>query len=332
MKPAELNRALGKKEIPGLLFLHGEDRFSMEAAATRILDLVVSPQDRDFNFNRYDAKETDPQTVLDSAMTLPVFAARRLVWVRGAHQYSAAQLETFLAYLKEPVAETVLLFSGEKIDGRRKFFQIFKKEGALVEFKKPFDNQIPQFVREQARVLGLTLTEEALAEFCRRGGSNLQELHGELVKLKAYLGEKTLVEEPEVRDIVSDTRADSIFDLANAVGRGNRGEAVRLLGRILEEGLAPLLILSMLVRHFRQLWITMELLEQGADRRELASKVGVNPYFIDGLIAQARQMKASQLRRAFDLFLETDLALKSSGAHPAARLEMLVLELAGTGR
>ena len=98
---------------------------------------------------------------------------------------------------------------------------------------------------EQARDAGRAFTEEGLALFCRRVGSNLQDVHGELVKLFAYLGERPLADVEDVTAIVSDSRVDSIFDLTNALGQGNPGEALRLLGRILEEGVAPLLVLAM---------------------------------------------------------------------------------------
>jgi hypothetical protein len=67
------------------------------------------------------------------------------------------------------------------------------------------------------------LTEDALALFCRRVGSNLQEVHGELTKLFAYLGERTLADAADVAAVVSDTRVDSIFDLTNALGGREKG-------------------------------------------------------------------------------------------------------------
>jgi len=331
MTYAELNRAIEGRNIPSLLFLYGEETFLVDRAVQRLRDVVVPPEARDFNYNLYRGKETSVAEVLDTARTLPVFSAQRLILIKEAHDLPAAALEAFLPYLIDPVPETVLVFVAEKIDGRKRFFQEFKKRGVLVEFKRFYDNQIPAFVREQSRSAGRSFTEDALALFCRRVGSSLQEVHGELSKLFAYLGERKLADVADVAAIVSDTRVDSIFDLTNALGTRDPGGALRLLGRLLDEGVVPLVILSMMVRHFRQLWKTRDLLDDGVPAKEIARRIGVNPYFVDGLVAQSRRFAPDRYRQVFALFLSADLALKSSGAHPAALLESLVLEVVGTG-
>ncbi len=331
MNSAELFRALDKKEVPNLLFLYGEEGFFIEKCWRAILDILLPPADRDFNFDQFSAREARAGEILDQARTFPIFAAHRLILVKDAHLFSAEELEAFLPYLREPVPETVLVLVADKIDGRRKFFQDFKKFGELVEFKKLYDNQIPGFIQEQARLARYSLTEEALALFCRRVGNDLQEIQGELTKLFSYMGERKLADVEDVRAIVSDTRIDSVFALNDALGGRRHGEAQRLLGRILDDGSPPLMVLTMVVRHFRQLWKCRESQEQGGGERDLPKLLGVAPFFIKGLLEQSRGFSSFRYRELFDFFLETDLALKSSGAHPHALLGALVTEITRNG-
>ncbi|AMV72014.1 DNA polymerase III subunit delta [Desulfuromonas carbonis] len=328
MTPAELHRALADHKVPPLLCLHGEEGFLVEQAWRQILAELVPADARDFNFQQFQGKEARAAAVLDAVQTLPVFAPRRLVLIKNAQDLPTAEQDGLLEYLRNPLPESVLLLVCDKIDARRKLFQAFKKVGALVEFKRLYDNQIPAFIRERLRISGKLMTEDALALFNRRVGNNLQEVVGELEKLFAYLGERDLADVADVAAVVSDSRVDSIFELTNALGNGESGEALRLLGRLLADGQAPLLVLNLIVRHFRQLWLTRELIDQGGKTSDVARRVGVNPYFVDGLIRQARRFSAGRFRRAFDLFLEADLALKSSGAHPAPLLERLILQIA----
>jgi len=327
MTYAELNRAIEGRNVPSLLFLYGEETFLLDRAVQGLRDFAVPVEARDFNYNVYHGKEIPVEVIPDTALTLPVFNAHRLVLVKEAQNLPAASLDAFLPYLADPAPETILVFTADKIDGRKKFFQDFKKRGVLVEFKRLYDNQIPAFVREQARAAGRSLTEDAMALFCRRVGNNLQEINGELTKLFAYIGERTLVDAADVAAVVSDTRVDSIFDLTNALGGRDKGEALRLLARLLDEGGVPLVLLTMMVRHFRQLWKIRELLDQQVGNKEIARRVGINPYFIDGLVTQAARFSPARYRQIFALFLDADLALKSSGAHPAAMLEKLVLDV-----
>ncbi|OGR33594.1 MAG: DNA polymerase III subunit delta [Desulfuromonadales bacterium GWD2_61_12] len=327
MNPAELTRAIDQGRIPPVLFLYGEETFTLERTLGRLCRTVVADEARDFNFDLFHGRECRAQAILDAARTFPVFAPRRLILIKDAHLLPAAEGDELLPYVKAPLAETVVVFVGDKIDQRKKFFLELKKHGELVEFKKLYDNQIPAFVQQMSKELGKSLTEDGLALFCRRVGNNLQEVHGELVKLAAYLGSEDLADASHVAAVVSDTRVESVFELTDALGHRDCDKALRILGRLLDDGTVPLVILTMMARHFRQLWKLRELLDQGTKRGDIPRLLGINPYFLDGLLAQARSFTPTQGRKIFELMLGVDLALKSSGAHGGVLLETLVLHI-----
>lgn len=329
MTPAELLKRIRSQSIPPLLLLYGAESYLINRSLHQILDAVVPAEVRDFNLQQFHARDARIETIVDTAMTLPVFAERRAVVVRDIDKFKADDFVALLAYVDNPVPETCFVLVAEKIDRRKKFFQTLQKKGEMVEFKALYDNQIPAFVKEQVNAAGFTLTEDAMVEFSRRSGTNLQGIVGELEKLFQYTGEQKVIDVEDVRAIVSDTKVDTVFDMTNALGQNRAGEAVRLLRRLLDDGVAGLMILSMLTRHFRQLWMCRELLDDGVGRADISRRIGVNPYFVDGIMAQARLFERSHFRQAFDRFLATDLALKSGGGQPGALLERLLLELTG---
>jgi len=327
MTPAELSKMVRSHKVPPLVYLYGAEQFFIDQAVAQVTATIPADA-RDFNLQITHGREIAIDTLLDGLRTFPVFAERRLLILRSADKLNAADLEVLLTYVENPVPESILLLVGEKIDKRKKFFQQFAKHGALVEYKRLYENQLPAFVRDYAAERNFRLTEDAMALFSRRCGATLQEVVGELEKLIQYVGAGGVIDVEDVRQIVSDTRADSIFDLTNAIGNRQIGEALRLLGRLLAEGVVPLVILSMLTRHFRQLWMTRELIDEGVARTDLSRRIGINPYFVDGLMAQARLFGRRQFKSAFERLLATDLALKSSGGNPAALLEQLLLDIA----
>lgn len=331
MTPGELQKRLREKSLPNLLLLYGEEPFFVDRTLREIIEQTVPAEARDFNLEIFHGKGCRVATVLDAARTLPVFSPRRLVIVRDLHALPADELDRFVDYLKDSVPETVLVCTAEKIDGRRKFYQVFKKSGELVEFKKLYENQIPAFVTAQARDAGYGFTEEGLALFCTRVGVSLQEIHGEIGKLRNYLGVRNVAEAADVMAVVSDSRVGSVFDLGDALGKGDCATALSLLHRLLADGVAPLLILNMITRHFRQLWKAHELLLQRVQEKEIARRIGINPYFLNALLAQARRIPGDAFRGVFEALLETDLALKSSGSSDAAVLEILVFRLTPEG-
>ncbi len=331
MSLRELHNMIQAGSLPGLILLYGQESYFIEEGLQAIRNAVVLPEDRDFNLTQFQGRDFQALDIIEQARTFPVFSARRLVIVKNVHDASAGQLEGLLSYLEDPVPETVLLLTAEKIDARRKFYQVLKKTGTVIEFKKIYENQLPSFVRELAKSFDVTLTEGALKLFCKRVGTNLAGVQGELEKLVGYLGERDLADEEDVAAIVSDTRIESIFDLTDALGQGDRSTALMLLDRLLAEGQAPLMVLAMMTRHFRQMWKIRELVAQKVPQSELPKRVGASPYFLKGLMQQANRFENRHYCHVFSQFLATDLALKSSGSEPRLHLEQLVLEIAAVG-
>jgi DNA polymerase-3 subunit delta len=108
--------------------------------------------------------------------------------------------------------------------------------------------------------------------------------------------------------------------------------ALNLLDRLLAEGQAPLMVLAMMTRHFRQMWKIKALGAQNVPQKDWPKKVGVSPYFLKSLTTQAKRFDDQGYRQVFNQFLATDLALKSSGGEPKMYLEQLVLEIAELGK
>ena len=332
MSLKELQNILQAGAVPGLILLYGQESYFVETGMLSVRDAVVAPADRDFNLTVFYGKEFVANDVLEQARTFPVFADRRLVVIKDIHEARVEQLDGLLDYVEDPVPETVLLLTAEKIDARRKIFQLIKKNGLSIEFKKVYENQLPSFVRDLAKSSNLTLTAGALKLFCKRVGTNLTEVRGEMEKLAGYLGERDLADEADVAAIVSDTRIENIFDLTDAMGQGDRSTALTLLDRLLAEGQAPLMVLAMMTRHFRQMWKISELISMNVPQSEFPRRVGASPYFLKGLIQQATRFDRRQYMHVFNRFLETDLALKSSGCEPRMQLEQLLLEIADMSR
>ncbi|PLX88309.1 MAG: DNA polymerase III subunit delta [Desulfuromonas sp.] len=327
MTPADLQKAIQQSNISPLLLIFGADGFLVERAVRQVKEAILTPGTEDFNFYQASGKELNVDDLLSVAQTLPVFAERRLVLIKDIQAVPAALLDQLQLYLKDPNPQTCLLLSGEKIDSRRKFFQEFKKKGDVVEFKPLSEKQLPSFVRERLAAEQFEMTGDALMLFCSRVSTNLQEVQAELIKLQTFMGEKRLIDVAEVQALTSGSRSENIFEVSNAVAMGDTAAALTLVKKLLEEGEAPLKMLSLLVRHFRQLWQLRELEVQRVSQQEMARRVRVPPFVVGRMLSQARRYSRVDFRRAFELFLETDLAIKSSGAEPEARLEGLLLSL-----
>ncbi|OQY20601.1 MAG: DNA polymerase III subunit delta [Desulfobacteraceae bacterium 4572_35.1] len=327
MTDYELRKAAKNNKLPPLICLYGEEAFLLEECLTCLLDETLDKSSRDFNLLVINGRDVDPASLMDTAKTFPVFVQKRMIIVKQAQDLLAHQLDNLISYISDPVPECCMIFCANKVDKRKKFYQQFKKNGVLVEFKSLYANKIPPFVCERARSANKQFSEDGLALFCRRVGNTLGEIVTELNKLFNYCGDNHFIDVPDVAAVVSDTRIDSVFDLTDAIGAKDLSRALILLERLQDDGEAPLKILAMITRHYRQLWKTSALLEQNVGKQQIASTVKINPYFLTEIIRQTKKISKLSYPQSFELFIKLDLALKSTGAQPRALLQKLAQDL-----
>ena len=328
MKPEEFARAMEKGDIGPLYYMYGDEPYLIEGGVKRLLERVVSPDFRDFNLNVFFGNECKGDEIFSAAQTLPMFSERRAVLVKKSHELSAATLEILTGYVQNPSPSTCLIFQGEKIDQRKKFFTEMKKTGELVEFKRPYENQLGLFIREEVKVYGKRIEPAAAELLAYMVGNNLQELASQIEKVATYCGGRESIGVDAVKEIVSDTKVDTVFELADAIGEKNLGKALRTLYTILRDGEAPLLVLAMLSRHFRQLWRVRELLDRSTPASEIGKAAGINPYFLKKVVEQARNYRIHEFKEIFERLFELDLALKTGGK-AAPLMERFTMEVCG---
>lgn len=325
MKPEEFDRCVDKGDLGPLYLLYGDEPYLVERAAKKLLERAVDPGFRDFNLNVFYGNECKGEEIFGAAQTLPMFAERRVVLVKKGGELPAAAQELLLPYLQDPSPTTCLVLQADKVDGRKKFFLELKKKGEAVEFKRPYENQLGPFVREEIRSAGKRIVPEAAELLAYLVGNNLQELVSQIEKLALFCGSKEVIGVDDVKAIVSDTKVESVFEFTDALGARDLDRAVGLLYTLLKDGEVPLRILGAVARHFRQLWQVRALLEKRVPSGDIAKAAQINPYFLKKVTDQARNYDVRELKRIFERMLELDVAFKSGG-NEKALFERFVLE------
>lgn len=314
-------------EPPPLILLYGAEAYLLQQAQQRIRTAIFGTTRDDFNDHQFHGKGARAEDIIDAASTYPVFASRKLVTVKDFHLLAAAEQDKFSAYLERPLEQTCLLLIAEKIDSRRKVFQQFKKKGVVLKFDPLADREIPDFVRREIRQRGISIGREALDLLCSLVSNSLQEIEGEVDKLVLYIGERHEIGVDDVEAIVSRGRSESIFALGEAIARADLIRALTLVRRFAAASEPPLLVLNLITGHYRLLWKIRALDSQRCAAADIARQVGRPPFVVQRLLEQARRFSRRHFMAAYELFIDTDLAMKSSGGDAGALLELMVIRL-----
>ncbi|GFE61265.1 DNA polymerase III subunit delta [Geobacter sp. AOG2] len=325
MTAQEFETAIGKGTIPPLCYLYGEETFLVERSVRQLLERAIDPSLKDFNFNVFYGNETKGVEILDAAQTLPMFAERRAVLVKRADALKADVLDSLLPYVRNPAATTCLVFTGAKVDQRKKFFQELKKLGCLVEFKRLYDNKLSGFIQSEAVAHGKAIDPAGAGLLSQLIGNNLQELASQIEKLAVYCAARPRITVEDVRTIASSSKAFTAFELARFAGMRDLQNALKSLGALFRNGEDAPLMIGALTRHFRQLWRIRELLDRKVPQADIGRELNIHTFFLGELVQQAKNFSRGELGKLFEELYRCDVASKTGGGQPATLMQGLVV-------
>jgi DNA polymerase-3 subunit delta len=114
----------------------------------------------------------------------------------------------------------------------------------------------------------------------------------------------------DVDELIADTRERTVFELTDAIGAADRVRALAAVASLCDQRESAVGVVVMLARHVRQLALTYTLRETNVPRSSWAPMLGVPPFVVDKLIAQARSYAPAALSVATRRLANADRALK----------------------
>jgi len=326
----DILKLLEKGNLSPCYLFYGPEEFRRERVLSRIREEFLPESTRDFNLEICYGGEADPYDIMNRASSSPFMVSRRLIIVRRTEEFKAEQLEKFLPYLEEPVISTCLIFVSSRPDFKKRFYKKMRSSGWAVNFAALQPYQIGPWIRKTAKELGMNISRQACLYLQQIVGDRLDDIYSELFKLRLRYREGDVGEE-EVRELAIHSRLYSIFELVNAISVKDRGESLSVLSRFLEEEdkrSGPLQIIGMINRQLGLLWRTKAMKEKGINSKQMASKLGVQPFAAGKLVKQSTHWSVNDLEYGISQLHRADRLLKS-GSRPRPVLECLVLSLCG---
>lgn len=316
-----------------LAIFHGENRLEQQEA---IAAWLAELQAEDFGGMNKTVLEAPLEfnQLRAACDALPFLGSHRLVLVHKAlSEENDAWAKTVADYLPALPPSTHLLFiEPRKISLSHPVLKVAKQLGAkIVSSELPKPKETVGWVWQRAQKLGLRIEGEAVKLLAANLGNQVQLVDQELRKLQLYRGGQGTITVEDVRIMMPyAAQADVIFQMVDAIGQRKPQEAVSLLHRLIDAGTKPeeyLGIFGMIVRQFRILIQTRWLAEQGLSAQAITQRLDLHSYVGEKAFAQAQQFSMEQLRRAYHLLHETDLALKSGQLPYLTGLELLITQL-----
>ncbi|MFE2427172.1 DNA polymerase III subunit delta [Streptomyces sp. NPDC059373] len=307
----------------------GQEDLLLDRAVQQVV-AAARAADADTDVRDLAPEALQPGTLAE--LTSPsLFAERKVVVVRNAHDLSAETVKDVKAYLDAPVEEITLVLlhaGGAKgkglLDAARK---AGAREVACPKMTKPADRLA--FVRGEFRALGRSATPEACQALVDSIGSDLRELASACAQLAADV--EGTVDVAVVARYYTGRAEATGFEVADLAVTGRAAEALERLRWALAVGQPLPGITFALASGVRSIG-KLASAPRGARPGDLARELGMPPWKIDRVRQQMRGWTGDGVSAALRAVAEADAAVKGGGADPAYALEKAVVAIARAAR
>ena len=272
-KGSEVDNWLSRPD-PGMavVLLYGPDRGLVAERARAFAAATGLSLDDPFSVVRLDAGEIEAGRLLDEARTVPMFSARRLLWIRNASAQKSIA-DDVKALCAEPPADAVVLI--EAADLKKGSPLRSAVEAARVGMALPCyadeGRDIDSVIDGELQKAGMRLSLEARALLRRNLGGDRLASRGEIQKLALYAHGKAQIDVEDVAALTGDVSGAGVDEAVDAVIEGRVDGFDTAFVRQSQTAGQAYLVLAAALRQFQAIQLMRSSLEQGG--RNAASVV-----------------------------------------------------------
>jgi DNA polymerase-3 subunit delta len=204
-------------------FLQGEETFYIDLISDYLEAHVLTEAEKGFNQVIVYGKDATMATILTHARRFPMMSDRQVVIVKEAQEIQDLNKEIgaklLLDYLTKQVPSTVLVFchKHKTLDKRREVGKKIDQYAVMLNAKKLYENQLPDFVHEYIKEKKVLADDRAVQVLCEYVGNDLHRLANEIDKLIISLPAGSGITVEQVMNQVGVSKEYNIFELQKAI-------------------------------------------------------------------------------------------------------------------
>jgi DNA polymerase-3 subunit delta len=340
----------------GLCVLFGDEPFLQQLAREHVRG-IMTKGDADTPVSQHDGSERPPdwRDVMDELATASLFGGggARLVEVRDADSFVSQHRQRLEDFANKGKSQGVLVLEVSEFPSNTRLAKFAAESNAtVVDCRPPFrlqgksnkvldEGAVTKWLVDWAKSThDVQLTSDGARLLVELTGPVFGVLVQDIAKLALFVAKGQKITPEMVQEIVGGWKAQSMFELGDAVADGRTTDALTQLDHVLQAGEHPLAITGSLAWSLRRYALATRIyreLSRGGAKptiREVLLQAGFKDWPV-GTLAKAetrlKQITSARAGQFYRWLLELDLALK--GTHSNERrgrwaVEQLFLKLA----
>lgn len=322
-------KAPAERQLGVLVVLSGDERTLKLEAVAALTPLVCGDESQDSSVSKFVGKDADWKSVRDELLTVSMWGDRRLVFVEDADDFVSKNREVLEKYLEKPAKKSLLVLDVTSFPKNTRLFKAVDKLGLSIECTELGGAELTRWIQSTFKDrFGKQITRDAAMLLPELAGTHLGLLDQEIEKLGAYAGDRPQIDSDDVRKLVGGWKAETTWDMLNALRDGHLGFALTNLDKLLIAGEAAPKLLGGIAFVFRKLGLATELARQGMSLPAALKQAGVFPRDVSAAESYLRRLGRNNAEKIQRWLLDTDFNLKGgSRASDRLILEQLFVQL-----
>ena len=322
MKFEELKNSL-KVKIKVAYLLAGVDEYLLSSS----YNLIVKYSNivyEDLNVIHFAEGIIDCEDVVRALNTMPVFSDKKVVLVdlRMAKKSELKNVKILNEYLQQPNESSILIIN---IGANEDDFGVDKKLVELVDCNRLDIKIVQAKINAIFKSYNKSIESSAqalLIEYCL---CDLSKIIIECDKLVAFVGNREVIDNKDVKEIVTKSMEYQIFELTESLAKKNSSRVYAILNDLKAKKDEYKMLPALIYSHFRRLFQVA--LNQGLSNLEISKMLGIKEYAVKMTQGQVKLFSKSSLKKINELCINLDYDLKQSNISLDNAIELMVLSI-----
>jgi DNA polymerase-3 subunit delta len=304
---------LKKKIYYTIYLLQGEEPYYIDLISGYIEKNALSEAEKGFNQTIFYGKDTETQTIAESALRFPMMAEKQVIIVKEAQ--SLKKIENLSHYAEKPMASTILVlnYKYKNLDSRTKLVKAIKKIGVVFTSQKVKEYRIPAWIEDYMKKREYSITPQAAQILTGYLGNDLGKVANELNKLIIAVKDKNKITPEDIEKNIGLSKDYNMFELQNALGEKNVLKANQIINYFgANEKLNPIQkTTANLYFYFSKLFAYHFM--KNKSEQNVSAELRLHPFLAKQYIAAAKRYSPTKLYEIMGILREYDLKSKGMG-------------------
>lgn len=315
-----------------IYFIYGEDSYRSKRKLEEIILGYKEKNKSGLSLLYIDAGEMQFKDFYSNLKINSMFAEKKLVVLKNVFRPALKESvsekdskfqEEFLDSIKdlENTKDIIVIYEDKAPDKRTKLFKVLQKSNLAgqvkcQEFEKLDFSKVKDWAAKEFLKNKIKINTDALDLLVGFVGNDLWQMANEITKVSNY-GQGRVVSKEDVELLVKPNVENDIFKTIDALASKNKKLALSLLHKHLDNGEAPLYLLSMIAYQFRNLLII----------KESPRNTGLHPFVVQKSSYLCRQFTMEELKKIYQKIFQIDCDIKTGKIEAETAIDLLLSEV-----